>query len=75
MLIVVPVYLIKRQPDLGTALLIGASGFYVLFLAGLSWKVIVGLAALAGAVGPAVWASPERACRRSQWPVALSRPV
>jgi hypothetical protein len=41
-LIVVPVYLIKRQPDLGTALLIGASGFYVLFLAGLSWKVIVG---------------------------------
>src|SRR5690349_7377988 len=55
-LIVVPVYLIKRQPDLGTALLIGASGFYVLFLAGLSWKVIVGLAALAGAVGPAVWA-------------------
>jgi len=55
-LIVVPVYLIKRQPDLGTALLIGASGFYVLFLAGLSWKVIVGLAALAGAVSPAVWA-------------------
>ena len=42
LLIVVPVYLIKRQPDLGTALLIGASGFYVLFLAGLSWKVIVG---------------------------------
>ena len=36
-------YLIKRQPDLGTALLIGASGFYVLYLAGLSWKVIVGL--------------------------------
>ncbi|HKP65883.1 MAG TPA: rod shape-determining protein RodA [Casimicrobiaceae bacterium] len=56
LLIVVPVYLIKRQPDLGTALLIGASGFYVLFLAGLSWKIIVGLAALGAAVGPAVWA-------------------
>ena len=54
-LIVVPVYLIKRQPDLGTALLIGASGFYVLFLAGLSWKVIVGLIASAAAVGPMVW--------------------
>ena len=54
-LIVVPVYLIKRQPDLGTALLIGASGFYVLFLAGLSWKVIVGLFALGAAVGPMVW--------------------
>lgn len=54
-LIVVPVYLIKRQPDLGTALLIAASGFYVLFLAGLSWKVIVGLFALGAAVGPMVW--------------------
>ena len=55
LLIVVPVYLIKRQPDLGTALLIAASGFYVLFLAGLSWKVIVGLFALGAAVGPTVW--------------------
>ena len=54
-LIVVPVYLIKRQPDLGTALLITASGFYVLFLAGLSWKVIGGLVAIAAAVGPMVW--------------------
>ena len=42
-LIVVPVWLIKRQPDLGTALLIAAAGFYVLYLAGLSWKIIVGL--------------------------------
>src|SRR5438067_8757850 len=54
-LIVVPVYLIKRQPDLGTALLIGASGFYVLYLAGLSWEIIVGLFALGAAVGPMVW--------------------
>jgi rod shape determining protein RodA len=54
-LIVVPVYLIKRQPDLGTSLLIAASGFYVLFLAGLSWKIIVGLFALGAAVGPMVW--------------------
>jgi rod shape determining protein RodA len=54
-LIVVPVYLIKRQPDLGTALLIAASGFYVLFLAGLSWKIIVGLFALGAAAGPLIW--------------------
>ena len=45
-LIAIPTYLIKRQPDLGTALLIAASGFYVLFLAGLSWKIIIGLGAL-----------------------------
>jgi len=54
-LIAVPVWLIKRQPDLGTALLIAASGFYVLYLAGLSWKVIVGLTALAAAGAPFVW--------------------
>ena len=54
-MIAVPVYLIKRQPDLGTALLIGASGFYVLYLAGLSWKIMVGLVALGAAAGPFVW--------------------
>jgi rod shape determining protein RodA len=54
-LIVVPVYLIKRQPDLGTSLLIAASGFYVLYLAGLSWKIIVGLTALGAAAAPLVW--------------------
>ena len=55
LLIAMPVYLIKRQPDLGTALLISASGFYVLYLAGLSWKIIVGLVALAGATAPLAW--------------------
>src|SRR5436190_3670354 len=54
-LIAVPVYLIKRQPDLGTALLIAASGFYVLYFAGLSWKIIAGLVALGAALGPLVW--------------------
>jgi rod shape determining protein RodA len=54
-LIAVPVWLIKRQPDLGTALMIGASGFYVLYLAGLSWKIMAGLAAVAGAAAPLVW--------------------
>jgi len=54
-LIVIPVFLIKRQPDLGTALLIAASGFYVLFLAGLSWKIIGGLGVVAAAAGPLLW--------------------
>jgi rod shape determining protein RodA len=54
-LIAVPVWLIKRQPDLGTSLLIAASGFYVLFLAGLSWKVIGGLGALGAAAVPLIW--------------------
>ena len=55
LLIAVPAYLVKRQPDLGTGLLLTASGFYVLFLAGLSWKIIVGLGALAAAAGPTIW--------------------
>ncbi len=54
-LIVVPVYLIKRQPDLGTSLLIAASGFYVLFLAGLSWRIIVGLAVAGSVAVPFIW--------------------
>lgn len=54
-LIAVPVWLIKRQPDLGTALMIGASGFYVLYLAGMSWKIIIGLVAVAGAAAPLIW--------------------
>jgi rod shape determining protein RodA len=54
-LIVVPVVLIKRQPDLGTALMIAASGFYVLYLAGLSWKIIVGLTVAGAAAAPLVW--------------------
>ena len=42
-LVLVPVMFIARQPDLGTAMLIFASGCYVLFLAGLSWRVIIAL--------------------------------
>jgi rod shape determining protein RodA len=54
-LIALPVWLIKRQPDLGTALLIAASGFYVLYLAGLSWKIIAGLTVAGAAGAPLIW--------------------
>ena len=42
-LLALPVGLIVRQPDLGTAILIFASGFFVIFLAGLSWRILGGL--------------------------------
>ncbi len=45
-LLAVPTAMIARQPDLGTALLVAAAGFYVIFLAGLSWKIIAAGAAL-----------------------------
>ncbi|MDT3672641.1 MAG: rod shape-determining protein RodA [Aromatoleum sp.] len=49
-LLVVPVGLILVQPDLGTSLLVTAAGFYVIFFAGLSWKLIVPVA-FVGIVG------------------------
>ena len=56
-MLVVPVALIARQPDLGTAVLITAGGFFVLFLAGLSWRIIAGLAIAGAAVLPLVWSA------------------
>ncbi len=47
LLLAVPVALIVRQPDLGTAALVGAVGFYVIFFAGISWRLLGGLAGLA----------------------------
>jgi rod shape determining protein RodA len=55
LLLVVPFGLIAKQPDLGTALLVGGAGFFVIFLAGLPWKVMVGLIAAAGAAAPLLW--------------------
>jgi rod shape determining protein RodA len=54
-LLLTPVVLIMKQPDLGTSLLVMAAGFYVIFLAGLSWKVLLGLALAAGASLPVAW--------------------
>jgi rod shape determining protein RodA len=54
-LIVVPVLLVMRQPDLGTALLIGAAGLLVVFLAGLSWRWFLGLGAAIAATVPLLW--------------------
>jgi len=55
LLLFMPIALIARQPDLGTSLLILASGFYVLFLAGLSWRIMGVLLAAALASAPVMW--------------------
>ncbi len=54
-LLAVPTAMIARQPDLGTALLVAAAGFYVIFLAGLSWKLIAGGSAVVLASLPVLW--------------------
>lgn len=55
LLIGMPCALVVRQPDLGTTLLIGAAGFYVLFFAGLSWRVMLGLFVAGLASLPVIW--------------------
>ncbi|MFD2112358.1 rod shape-determining protein RodA [Thiorhodococcus fuscus] len=54
-LTLVPVVLIAKQPDLGTSLLVASAGILVLFMAGLSWRMILGFALLAAAIAPLVW--------------------
>lgn len=54
-LLLVPTVLIMKQPDLGTSLLIASSGFYVLFLAGLSWRFLLGAAISLAAMMPVFW--------------------
>jgi len=49
-LIAVPFLLIVGQPDLGTALLVGAAGFFVMYFAGLSFKLLIPVA-VAGVIG------------------------
>jgi len=55
LILVVPFGLIAKQPDLGTALLVGGAGFFVIFLAGLPWKIIIGLIAAGAAAAPMLW--------------------
>ena len=55
LLLIVPLGLVARQPDLGTAALVGAAGFYVIFFAGLSWKVLGTLVGLGLAALPLGW--------------------
>jgi rod shape determining protein RodA len=55
MLLLIPVGLIAEQPDLGTALLISSSGLFVIFLAGLSWRFIIGGTVIIGALMPLFW--------------------
>ncbi|MDB5892268.1 MAG: rod shape-determining protein RodA [Polaromonas sp.] len=70
LLLVVPVGLIMKQPDLGTSLLVLASGLAVIFFAGLSWKLILP-PVLLGLVGILllVWFEPQLCADGVRWPV------
>ncbi len=70
LLLLIPVAVVIKQPDLGTALLILASGIYVLFFAGLSWKLVTPVLLL-GLVGiGAVVLSADAICEPGvRWPL------
>jgi rod shape determining protein RodA len=69
-LLVIPVGLIAKQPDLGTSLLVLSAGVYVIFFAGLSWRLILPVL-LAAAIGiGALVATGDDLCQDGvQWPV------
>lgn len=54
-IIAIPVVLIAKQPDLGTAILIASAGLVVIFLAGISWKLIFSFLAVCAAAAPLLW--------------------
>ena len=54
-MILVPVMLIAKQPDLGTSLLVGSAGIFALFLAGLSWRFIGAMILTSIPAGWALW--------------------
>jgi len=70
LLLVVPVGLIMKQPDLGTSLLVLAAGLAVIFFAGLSWKLIAP-PVLLGLTGICllVWFEPQLCADGVRWPV------
>lgn len=51
----VPVLMIAKQPDLGTALLVGTAGAFALFLSGISWRLILAFGLSIAALGPLAW--------------------
>ena len=54
-MVIVPSLLIAKQPDLGTSLLIASSGLIVIFLSGISWRIIIAFITLCASALPVLW--------------------
>ena len=69
-LLAVPVGLIVKQPDLGTAILVLSAGLYVIFFAGLSWKLIVPVLVVGAIAITAIVVSEDHICQPDvKWPM------
>ena len=69
-ILAIPVGLIIKQPDLGTALLVLSAGLYVIYFAGLSWRWIVPpLVLVVVGLGLLVWFEPQLCADGVRWPL------
>ena len=62
-ILLVPTALIAKQPDLGTALLVASAGLYVIYFAGLSWKLIITVLVAIGIGATSLIMSKEKICQ------------
>ncbi|MBC7991945.1 MAG: FtsW/RodA/SpoVE family cell cycle protein, partial [Rhizobacter sp.] len=70
LLLAIPVGLIVKQPDLGTAILVLSAGLYVIFFAGLSWKLILPVLAVGVIAIAAMVLAEDRICQPDvAWPL------
>jgi len=70
LLLMVPVGLIVKQPDLGTAILVLSAGIYVIFFAGLSWRLIIPVMLVGVVAITAIVVSEEQICQPDvKWPM------
>ncbi|WP_077034125.1 rod shape-determining protein RodA [Pelomonas sp. KK5] len=69
-LLAVPVGLVAKQPDLGTAILVLSAGLYVIFFAGLSWRLIIPAFVIGAVAITALVMSEDAICQpEAKWPV------
>jgi rod shape determining protein RodA len=69
-LLALPVGLIVKQPDLGTAILVLSAGLYVIFFAGLSWRLIIPVLVLGALAVTALVLSEDAICQPdAKWPM------
>lgn len=55
LIVLAPMAMIILQPDLGTSLLVGAAGIFVVFFAGMGWRVIGAFLAMVSVAAPLMW--------------------
>jgi rod shape determining protein RodA len=69
-ILAIPVALIVKQPDLGTSILVLTAGLYVIFFAGLSWKLVIPVVLGVAAAIAALVLSEDRICQPGvDWPM------